>query len=74
MTTTEPTGYAAIVIANAKRLAKSTKQDWPGMPLTQIPLSFKDDLQSLIRDGHVTLVERPRSHGRSGTVRYIVAT
>lgn len=67
------TPYQQHLIDWAEKDAASAEQDWPGFPLSQIPLVAKDDLHLLIDKGLLRIVERPSKTNPDRNAVYVVA-
>lgn len=45
------------IVAEARRNTRSRRNDWPGTPVSQLPLCWSRVLQNMVREGRVELVE-----------------
>lgn len=74
MTNTQSlTAYQQHLIEWAKKDGRSESQDWPGFPLSQIPLAGAKDMHALIDMGLLRIVKR-ESARRPGRINsYVVA-
>lgn len=66
------TKYQWYLLDWAGKEAKSKKNDWPGFPLTQIPLAGSRDMRELIDEGLLKIVERPSKTRPGATATYVV--
>lgn len=69
--TTKPT-ITDTILANARRDRDNPQNDWPGTPLTQLPLMFRDDLHALVKKRRVFIVERPSATELKRTAVFVV--
>lgn len=71
-TATQRERERALITEWFHRDADNPANNWPGTPLSQIPLSMSPTLRGMLEDGTARIVERPKSGARPGTANYVV--
>lgn len=56
----------------AKREAADPSQDWPGIPISQVPLSISASLRTAVEDGTLEIIKLPSSYVANRSVEYVV--
>lgn len=63
--------HVALLVEWADQHARSRRNDWPGLPITQVPVLMARPLAVAVDAGKVHIVTRPSTVHAGRTVQYI---